>query len=208
MDLGVVPYTPLKGATYLPLPKRIKDKKAVLNIKNNDQICFLWSILAAKHPVHWKDQPHRLQHYTRYENEINIEDIEYPVKVSQIARFENQNQEISVNVFGFENNELFPLYITKERKELHVNLLLFSQGSQRHYCLIRDLSRLLGNLTQHNGQMFHCVYCLHGFVREDLLEAHEPHCPFFGGSCKWYTKNAASPALWILLYYRVYNGPV
>ena len=51
MDLGVAVYTPLEGASYLPLPKKIKDKKAVLNIQNKDQKCFLWSVLMAKHPV-------------------------------------------------------------------------------------------------------------------------------------------------------------
>jgi hypothetical protein len=24
--------------------------------------------------------------------------------------------------------------------------------------------------------MFYCRYCLHGFIRDDLLQEHEPHC--------------------------------
>ncbi|XP_031556515.1 uncharacterized protein LOC116293254 [Actinia tenebrosa] len=176
LDLGVVPYTPLKGACYLLLPKRIKDKKAVLNIHNQHRKCFLWSVLAAKYPIHRRDQPHRVQHYMRYEDELNMEGIEFPVKISQVGKVERQNSGLSINIFCFENNELFPLYITKDKKEFHINLLLFSQGCQRHYCLIRNLDRLLSSLTQNHNRMFHYVYCLHGFVREDLLGAHEPHC--------------------------------
>ena len=176
LELGVAVYTPLEGASYLPLPPKIKNKKAVLNIQNEDLKCFLWSILAAKHPVHWRDHPHRVNHYTRYEAELNMQGIEYPVKDSQLKKFERQNEDISVSVLGYEQDELFPLYITKEKKELHVNLLLYSQGDQRHYCLIRDLDRLLASLTRNNNHMYHCMYCLHGFVRQDLLEDHEPHC--------------------------------
>lgn len=178
--MGVVAYAPLKGATYIPLPKKIKDKKAVLNIQNHDKKCFLWSVLAAKHPITRKDQPQRIHHYTRYENEINMEGIEYPVNLSQVPRVERQNPEISVNVIGFEKNEMFPLYITNDKKELHVNLLLFSQGRHNHYCLIRDLDRLLYSMNRYEHRMFHCIYCFHGFVREDLLEAHEPHCRCHG----------------------------
>ena len=109
-----------------------------------------------------------------------MEGVEYPVKISQVSKFESLNPGLSINVFGFENNELFPLYITKGKKELHVNLLLFSQGSQRHYCLIRNLDRLLDSMSKDGHRMYHCVYCLHGFVREDLLEDHEPHCGLHG----------------------------
>lgn len=58
----------------------------------------------------------------------------------------------------------------------HVNLLLFSKGESRHYCLIRNLSRLLGDRTAHKSQTFYCNYCLHGFCRNDLLEEHIPYC--------------------------------
>ena len=28
--------------------------------------------------------------------------------------------------------------------------------------------------------MYYCRYCLHGFIREDLLQDHEPHCSQYG----------------------------
>ena len=176
LELGIAVYVPLEGSSYLKLPKQLEDKKAVLNIQNDDEKCFLWSVLASLHPVSRRDQPHRLHHYKQYVNELNVGGIEFPMRVNQIAKFERQNTTISVNVFGYEERELFPLYITKEKKEHHVNLLLFSSNETSHYCLIRNLSRLLGPLTKYKGRKFFCEYCLHGFTRRDLLEQHEPHC--------------------------------
>ena len=81
-----------------------------------------------------------------------------------------------MNLFGYEQRELFPLYITKEKKEHRVNLLLISNNETKHYCLIRKLIRLLRSLTKYKCKKYFCEYCLHGFVREDLLLEHEPHC--------------------------------
>lgn len=180
LDLGCVVYVPLQGSSYLRLPKELVDKKAVLNIKSDDERCFVWSVLAALQPVHRKDHPENGYHYKKYVNELNLDGIEFPMKVSQIAKFERQNTAISVNVFGYEQKELFPVYITKEKKENHVNLLPIANNETRHYCLIRNLNRLLSSLTRRKAQKYFCEYCLHGFIREDLLLDHEPHCSKHG----------------------------
>lgn len=174
IDLRIVKYAPLKGASYIPLPKRIKDKKAIVNIKNNDQKCFMWSVLAALHPE--TSHPERVSHYDSYEGELNMNNIEFPMKISQLNKFERQNSNVSINVIGYEDDELFPVYISKEKKENHVNLLLISNHERQHYCYIKNLSRLLNGLSRHHGISFHCTYCLHGFTRRDLLDKHEPIC--------------------------------
>jgi len=179
VDLYVAQYTPIKGSSYLPLPKKLKDKKAILNIQNNDNQCFKWCILAALHPIDRKDQPQRIQHYRPYEHELNFEGIEFPVTIDKIPKFEKQNG-IAVNVFGFEDGTLFPVHITEQRFDTHVDLLLYSQGQQNHYCLIRKLNRLLSDQSKYKGTMFRCPYCLHGFVRKSLLEDHQTRCSKHG----------------------------
>ena len=34
-------FKPIKAASYIPLPKDLADKKAVLNIQNTDNKCFM-----------------------------------------------------------------------------------------------------------------------------------------------------------------------
>jgi hypothetical protein len=153
MELNIAKYVPLKASSYIPLPKDIAEKKAVVNIQNSDQKCFLWSILAQIHPQERFRQ--RVVRYKRYENELNMSGIEYPVKLSKLDLFESQNPDISVNVFGFED-EFFPLRITKLNRRTHVNLLYISDESTNHFCLITNLSRLLSSLTKHDGKAFYC----------------------------------------------------
>ena len=42
---------PLRGGAHFNLPKFIKNKKAVINIKNKDDKCLRWVLKAAKSPV-------------------------------------------------------------------------------------------------------------------------------------------------------------
>ena len=50
LDLSIAQYTPVKGSSYIPLPSKLKAKKAIINIKNSDNKCFMWSVLAGIHP--------------------------------------------------------------------------------------------------------------------------------------------------------------
>jgi len=40
LDIHTVQYEPLKGSSYIPLPKYLADKKAIINLKNEDGQCF------------------------------------------------------------------------------------------------------------------------------------------------------------------------
>ena len=109
LDLNMAKCTPLKGSSYIPLPKKLKTKKAIINVKNTDNKCFMWSILAALHPA--AQHVDRKSHYIQFEHELDFSGIEFPVTIDKIGNFESQNN-ISVNVLGFED-VLFPIYITK-----------------------------------------------------------------------------------------------
>ena len=41
LELHTVRYNPLRGETYIPLPKELVNKKAIINMQNKDNKCFL-----------------------------------------------------------------------------------------------------------------------------------------------------------------------
>ena len=49
--LHTVKYAPLGGSSYIPLPKFLEAKKAIINPKNEDDECFKWAITGALNPV-------------------------------------------------------------------------------------------------------------------------------------------------------------
>lgn len=120
VELCYVVYSPLKGGTYIREPTELRNSKSLVNVRNRDQKCFLYSVLAKLYPA--KRNPSRVSHYYAYLNKVNMQGIHYPVHITQISKFENQNN-ISVNVFGYEDKEIFPIRITKLKKKSHVNLL-------------------------------------------------------------------------------------
>jgi len=61
LELALNRYNPLRRKSYIPVPQTLANKKAIINVKNKDNKCFLWSILAALHPAD-KD-PQRVSKY-------------------------------------------------------------------------------------------------------------------------------------------------
>ena len=69
LEIHTVEYNPTKGSSYIPLPDWISNKKAIVNIENKDEKCFLWCILRYLHPR--EDNDSRLTDLKKYENSLN-----------------------------------------------------------------------------------------------------------------------------------------
>lgn len=136
----------VRGSRYIPLPEWIEKKKACVNIKNHDDYCFKWSIIAffstCKQDV--------LNNVTNIESEeisiggklLHFNRLEFPMKLRDIKKFEDLNSTISINVFGCEERSLVgPYYLTQGEKEWHINLLLLTNKDCFHFVLISDMSR-------------------------------------------------------------------
>ena len=173
LEVKVAQYLPIAGSSYIPLPKKLQAKKALINIQNDDQECFKWCVLAALHPAN--DHVDRVSNYTQYETDLDWSMLEFPTRLCQIPLFEKENK-ISINVFTYEDGKIYPLLITEHSFNQHVNLLLITNGQKRHFVLIKDLSRLLGDRTKHHYKAYYCKFCLHGFIRQDILDEHIPYC--------------------------------
>ena len=120
----LVKYDPMRASSYLQLPKELKAKK------NYDEKCFLWSILVSLHPI--QHNSYRISKYQEYEHELNVIGIQYPIDVKDIGKFEHQNN-ISVNICGYEDKKIFPLRITTTTvARHHVNLLYITAGENFH----------------------------------------------------------------------------
>ena len=49
--INVAQYQPLRGGRYMPLPKKLQNKKAIINVQNRDNHCLRWALRAALFPA-------------------------------------------------------------------------------------------------------------------------------------------------------------
>src|SRR6218665_1368155 len=168
--LRMAQFDPLGGSSFIPTPKWIASKKAVVNIKNFDDRCFLYSVLAFKH-VH-EVHAEQVFRYRKVLKDVNVDGLTFPMTIAQIPAFEAQNPDYSVNVIlpSTKDKTFIPHYASKFRNRKYIaNLLLLDDGDRRHYTVIRDLGRLVA-----------APYCLHCFTAANLLETHMSDCGTHG----------------------------
>ena len=105
-------------------------RKRLINIKNNDQKCFLWCHVRHINPV--KEHPGRIKKIDkRIASNLNYEGIELPVQEKDFSKIEVQNN-ICINVFGHENELVYPSFISKQKFEDSMDLLLLYENDKSH----------------------------------------------------------------------------
>ena len=178
--INIVNYNPLKGSSYIELPQELRNSaKGLINMKNKDNECFRWCHIRHSNPQD-KD-PQRIKKTDKqYIEKLDYSSIEFPVTVKQINKIEKQNN-ICINLFGYEEKQKFPIYISKEKYQDHMELLLITEGENKHYVLIKDFNKFMFNQTKHEHRKYFCMYCLQCFSREDVLTEHKNNCISING---------------------------
>ena len=175
-DINVDPFKPLRGTSYFPLPKKLAVKKAIINVKTEqDNECFKWAATSAVYQR--KCHSERLNGEMRANSKrLNWKGIDFPTTLTQIARFEKQNP-YSINVYGYTGRIVYPLRISKHENEQCINLILLSNKKNQHYCWIKNMSALVASQTnKHKGKKYVCKYCCNSFQWEVSLQKHVEYC--------------------------------
>uniref|UniRef100_A0A6P7FDE5 Uncharacterized protein LOC114329202 n=1 Tax=Diabrotica virgifera virgifera TaxID=50390 RepID=A0A6P7FDE5_DIAVI len=169
------------GSSYIKLPEQIQKRQACINIKNYDQNCFYWATISSLYPA--KIHKELTSSYPYYSTVLKTEDLEAPMSLSHITKFEKINS-ISVNVYALELNqvkekqfyEVVPARLTQNKLDRHVNLLLIQNKYfpklndydappsddenieiKYHYCWIKDMSRLVSSqLSKNSNKKYIC----------------------------------------------------
>ena len=176
LEIFITKFKPLGGESYKPFPNAIVKKKAVINMENDDDQCFKWAVTRALNPV--KNNPQRIKKILKIQAEkYNWDGIEFPTKLKDICKFENNN-EVNINVFSFDEESgkygrVYTLRLSKTNYEETVNLFLYDE----HYGVVKDLSRLVSSQVNKNKcKKLICTRCLNHFRTPESLEKHLELC--------------------------------
>ena len=161
----------IQASSYIEFPGKYKDSKSIINIKNIDQYCFLWCILAYLYPI--EDHKDRISKYDMYKHTLNIKGLEFPMKVKDIPKFERLNKlnirGHGINVFELTGIVSTLIYINENYKQPQTALLLY----ENHYCLITKLHCLI-NKDSHMKHV--CRRSFTAFYSNDVLNNHIERC--------------------------------
>ena len=114
-------------STYRPLSGR----KGLINIKNKDKKRFLWCHV--RHINTSKEHAERIKkNDKKIAEELNYDRTEFPVQEKDFNEIEIKNN-MYINVFGHDNRLVFLIYISDQKFEDSMDLLLFI-NNKSHYC--------------------------------------------------------------------------
>ena len=145
--LNISAYSPLVGSTYTKLPDELKNSmKGLINIKNSDNKWFLWC-----HDMHLnlidKNPQIITKEYKEIVSKLDYEGIDFPVSKKDYCRIEMQNK-ICINVFCYDDKLTYPVYLSKQKFNDNMDLLLTSSELKSHYVYIKDFDRFMFSKTQ------------------------------------------------------------
>ena len=188
--LHTTKWEPINAGSYIDLPEVLKNKHAIINMKNQDEECFKWCVLRALNPKN-KNAERVDSDLKSKQDTINMKGIRYPVSFRDIDRFEHLNPNISISVLGYNKEErVYPLRIskcTKHTKRKHdIVLLLLKEAvkgengkieEKTHYTLVKNKSALIASqVNNHEHKRYFCLNCFNSFNSPETLETHKEYC--------------------------------
>ena len=153
--------------TELPFTSRY-----ILNIKNTDNKCLLWCLIAYLHPA--KDHSYRVSNYNKpeYIDEIKLPNgVTPPYDYYHLKKIQELNKDkVLFNVFNLIKNKTINPVLINHNDSKGCNILFWDNL----YFLCNDVSFLLRKSTIH--KCYPCLKCCVSFRTEDALNKHLEMC--------------------------------
>ena len=189
------PTSRLSGKSYLPTPPALKLKHAVINVKNEDDLCFIYSVLALLKQNEITRNKERVSKYLPYMDDINYDVKDMPMQLVNIRKFERMNPGIAINVLSYsdenENDEdldaiafkhphLNIIHRTRVTGVEPIHLLLIENKDNFHYVAVSNLQRLMNShkndLCKLQIRSIWCPNCFNGFRYQTAFNNHQKLC--------------------------------
>ena len=116
----------------------------------------------------------------KFAENLDYSGIEFPVKEKDFKKIEVQNN-ICINVFCYENEMVFPIYVSDKKFESSIDLLLLINDDKSHYVYIKDFDRFMFHKTKNKNKKLFCRSCLQCFSSKNVLIEYKENCLSING---------------------------
>ena len=162
------------------MPDKLKHPmKGLINIKNNDNKCFLWCHVRHLNLVD-KNSSRISKIDKKIADALDYSDINFPVSEKDYSKIEDKNNS-NINVFSYDDSVVHPIYISNKNFNNHMHLFMIHEENKSHYVYIKDFNRLMFNKTKNKSKKHFCMRCLQCFSNENTLVKHKENCLITNG---------------------------
>ena len=106
--MSVNRYSPLVESSYIKLPDSIQNKKATINIQNQDNICFAYCLGRALNPNTKREKLQRVSnHLKKVCKNLSLDKLKMPVSLENIPTIEKKF-DLDINIFGQVGGNFIP----------------------------------------------------------------------------------------------------
>ena len=84
-------------------------------------------------------------------------------------------------MFGYENELVFPIYLSDRKFKDSMDLLLLIDDDKLHYVYIKDFDRLIFHKTKNENKKHFCKSCLQCFSSKNVLTEQKEDCLSING---------------------------
>ena len=163
-----------RGGSYADFPKWLKNKKATVNPKNNDNNCFQYALTVALNYHNIEKDPQRVSQIKPFINQYDWKEIDFPSHQQNWKKFELNNKTIALHILlvPYNTEKIRLAYKPKHnfKCENQVILLIW------HNLTVKSLSALLRGITSNHKEDFYCLNCFHSYSTKEKLKKHEKVC--------------------------------
>ena len=202
VELKMANLAPVRGSSHLALPLELQEVRNLLNICNSlNNKCFLYCFTEAYHffygpplqtdtwrtvtspPLYSSNNPSAHQ---------AIGDIDMPMGFKDMANFDILNN-VQVNVFRYENKQLFRLRLSKNYNfEFTLELLLLQDDQIYRYIFITNILSLVNHIKQKRPRSDDKLRrnCFHICSQESYINNHNNYVKLEAAATEMLASNA------------------
>ena len=129
-----------RGRSYIDSPEWLKNKKATMNPKNNDDKCFQYDLTVTLNYEQIKKDSQRISKITPFIDQYNWKEINFLTHKKDWNKFEKNNKTIVLNILyvPYNTEEISIAYNSKHnlKPKNQVIFLMITDGKKWHYLAV------------------------------------------------------------------------
>ena len=176
VEINIFKYQVLKKhiGSYIELPKKLQ-RQALINIKNTDNYCFIWSYIRYINPQN--KNPSRITSKDKKlfdEIKQKLINFKFPLEINK-NNIKNIEDILKINICILTANEkenIYPMFSSENDHKSDLNLYYY----MNHICLIKNINKYLFRNNRDKDKKYFCVKCLNSFISQENLNKHKDLC--------------------------------